>query len=227
MQSEYKYILCDIEGTTTSIHFVSDVLFPFFRSNIHELNTFSDTEIFTDAFLEAQKIAATEGVELKEKDQFIKQLVQWSLEDRKIKPLKDLQGVIWKKGYEQGILKGHVFDDVLPAFERWIEQSFKIAIYSSGSVPAQKLLLEHSIKGDLSKYLCAYFDTKVGSKKEINSYKTIATLLDCSEEKILFLSDAHTELECASKAGYNTIQLCREQMQPTWKKVAFTFDDIF
>jgi len=131
-------------------------------------------------------------------------------QDKKITPLKTLQGMMWKTGYDQGDFQGHVYEDAFQELKHWEEQGLALYVYSSGSVPAQKLLFSHSTYGDLTPLFSGYFDTKVGGKKESDSYRKIAEQLELAPEKILFLSDTIEELDAAQEAGMQTILILRE-----------------
>jgi enolase-phosphatase E1 len=221
------YILTDIEGTTTSVSFVYDVLFPYFREHIWDLRNMTGIAEVDNAFAETKAIVLKEdGIELKSTEEIIEKLNQWCDEDRKITPLKTLQGLLWKIGYEKGVLKGHVYDDVPIALDKWNRMSLKIGVFSSGSVEAQKLIFGYSIKGDLTPYFSNYFDTKTGMKRETETYSKIAQIINFQPNKILFLSDIVEELEAAEKAGFQTIQLVRPGTKSNWQKVAETFSDV-
>jgi enolase-phosphatase E1 len=201
-------ILTDIEGTTTSVSFVYDVLFPYFRNHIQDALTLEKSQL--DSILEQTKSAAKEeNIMLNSTQECLEQLIQWSLEDKKISPLKNLQGFIWEKGYRQGKIKGHIYPDVPEILEKWHKAGIKLAVYSSGSVKAQQLLFGNSEFGDLRSYFSAYFDTKIGHKREKESYKAIANQLGIDPAAILFLSDIEQELDAATLAGMNVIQLTR------------------
>ncbi|MEP6904203.1 MAG: acireductone synthase, partial [Actinomycetota bacterium] len=125
-------------------------------------------------------------------------------------PLKSLQGKIWQKGYESGELESVLFPDVLRAFERWKMQAKTIAIYSSGSVLAQKLIFKYSNFGDLGDFIAKYFDTNIGGKKEPESYRKIAEELGLNANEILFVADVSAELDAAAEAGFQTVLSIRE-----------------
>jgi enolase-phosphatase E1 len=221
------YILTDIEGTTTSVSFVYDVLFPYFREHIWELKNMTGIAEVDNAFAETKAIVLKEeGNELQSTDEIIQKLHSWCEEDRKITPLKTLQGLLWKIGYEQGVLKGHVYEDVLISLDKWYRMGLKIGVFSSGSVEAQKLIFGHSTNGDLTPYFSNYFDTKTGMKREIETYNKIAQIINIKPNKILFLSDIVEELQAAEKAGFQTIQLVRPGTKSNWQKVAETFSDV-
>ena len=227
MLDKVDYILTDIEGTTTSVSFVYDVLFPYFREHIWELKNMTGIAEVDNAFAETKAIVLKEeGNELQSTDEIIQKLHSWCEEDRKITPLKTLQGLLWKIGYEQGVLKGHVYDDVPIALDKWNRMGLKMGVFSSGSVEAQKLIFGYSIMGDLTPYFSNYFDTKTGMKREIETYNKIAQIINIKPTKILFLSDIVEELQAADKAGFQTIQLVRPGTSANWVKVAETFSDV-
>jgi len=130
-------------------------------------------------------------------------------QDRKVTPLKALQGKVWEKGYRSGSLHGEVYEDVPRAFARWRAAGKRIAIFSSGSVLAQKLLFGHSNAGDLTKYVDAFFDTTTGPKREPKSYSAIAEALREKDGSVLFVSDVEAELDAAKEAGMQTALMIR------------------
>lgn len=207
---EIKYIITDIEGTTTSISFVYDVLFPYFRNNIEVVKGMLDNEVVKHSIIETQKIVQQETGRLIDIDGAIVQLKTWSAEDRKIGPLKSIQGILWETGYKNGEIKGHVYADVPPKLKEWKNKGIELGIYSSGSVKAQQLLFGHSVYGDLNPYFSFNFDLNIGHKREISSYQKIAENLHAHPETILFLSDIVEELDAAQSAGFQVIQLVRE-----------------
>ncbi|MEY4604982.1 MAG: acireductone synthase [Bacteroidota bacterium] len=220
-------ILTDIEGTTTSVNFVYEVLFPYFREHLDDLKDMLDQPEVRHA-LENTKNLAEEmyGKPIVSSDELLTVLRQWSLEDKKLTPLKTIQGILWKRGYEQGELKGHVYEDVLPAFEQWAKQDVKIAVFSSGSVMAQKLIFGNSTSGDLTRYLQAYFDTETGNKREEKTYRSICDKLQVEAKNVLFLSDIIQELEAADKAGMQTVQLVRPDTEAVWRTTVRDFSEI-
>ncbi|XP_049284998.1 enolase-phosphatase E1 [Anopheles funestus] len=218
-----KSIICDIEGTTTSISFVKDTLFPYALKNVEEYLKNNWNEDATKTVVaalreqaEEDKKAELEGVttiSAGESEDIIPEIVknvEWQMsQDRKTGSLKTLQGLVWAKGYKDGTIKGHVYDDVQKAFEQWTETGRKIYIYSSGSVDAQKLLFEHSEKGNLLKYLTGHYDTKIGAKREKESYESILKNIESSAEETLFLTDVYAEAKAAKDAGLNVVLLDR------------------
>jgi len=210
-------LVLDIEGTTTSISFVYDVMFPYVR---RELAAFLDTHL-PDGLREEvtllreqsaqDKAAGLEGVpEISGEGEALKasllRNVLWQMDsDRKTTGLKALQGKIWKAGFASGELKGHVYDDVPEALKRFQAAGVPVMIYSSGSVSAQKLLFGHSVAGDLLPYLSGHFDTKIGSKKEASSYRLIADTAGLKPASMLFVTDSLVEAVAAREAGVNAI----------------------
>ena len=217
-----KIILLDVEGTTTSVEFVYQTLFPYARTNLQEflLENSSDPEVRDavaalksnrDAEIRAGKLPPPWILGMDQSE--IVSAAEYGLwlmdRDSKIGPLKVLQGLIWQRGYEVGRLKGQVYADVPAAFDRWSRQGKKIAIYSSGSELAQKLLFGATEYGDLTRHIAAFFDTRVGTKSEAGSYRRIAEIESVPESRFLFLSDAVTELNAARSAGMSTALVVR------------------
>lgn len=202
-----KVIVTDIEGTTSSLSFVKDVLFPYAREHMGEYvrahaEDDSITSHIKDVRREAGEELDVEGV--------IAQLQQWIDEDKKITPLKALQGLLWEQGYEAGDFTGHIYADAKENLEKWQAQGVALYVYSSGSVYAQKLLFGYTEYGDLNPLFSGYFDTKVGAKVETASYSRIAESIGCAPGDILFLSDIEAELDAARAAGLQTCWLVRE-----------------
>lgn len=225
--SRPKYILTDIEGTTSSISFVADELFPYFRNNISDLLALKDRLVVKEAFEETVRLAKSEDGETISTDQeIIEKLYQWSVEDRKITPLKTVQGVLWDSGYRDGELQGHVYPEVAANLKSWKEQGINLGVFSSGSVPAQKLIFGYSVAGDLTPLFSHYFDTNTGGKREAATYAKIAEELQINPSEILFLSDITEELEAADSSGFRTLQLAREGMVASWKDWVSSFDEI-
>lgn len=218
-----KSIICDIEGTTTSISFVKDQLFPYVLKNLEEYlknNWNEDSTKTVIAALREQadedKKAELDGVILiptGDSEEIIPDIVknvEWQMsQDRKTGSLKTLQGLVWDKGYKDGTIKGHVYEDVQKSFEKWTESGRKIYIYSSGSVDAQKLLFENSEQGNLLEYLAGHYDTKIGAKREKESYQSILKNIDAAAEDTLFLTDVFAEAKAAKEAGLHVVLLDR------------------
>ncbi len=225
--SKPTFILTDIEGTTTSVSFVYDVLFPYFRENMQKVRTMLHLPEVQVIFQETIRLAQeTENKIIATEEEVIETLIRWSTEDKKITPLKDLQGILWKEAYETGIINGHVYEDVAPALKAWKEAGLQLGVFSSGSIAAQKLIFGYSAAGDLTPYFSAYFDTTTGGKREVETYIKISQELKIQPSEILFLSDIIEELEAAQQAGLETIQLVRPGTIANWKNTASTFSDI-
>lgn len=219
-----RLILTDIEGTTTSIRFVVDVLFPYARAHMAEFIQLHVNEKKVRAQLDDVIKLADIGNSL---DAITKQLIQWIDEDKKITPLKALQGMIWKHGYESGDFKGHVYADVKPNLEKWHAAGLQLYVYSSGSVEAQQLIFGYSEAGDLTGLFTAYFDTRIGNKRDPEAYKNIIAEIGGEADEILFLSDIEEELDAAKQAGMDTLQLVREETRPSTKhSFVRSFDEI-
>ena len=196
-------VLLDIEGTTTPIAFVCDVLFPFARAHLRE--HLDDPAHAADA--------ETVTAALKSEDAWrgsVHASVEW-LMDRDVKSpaLKDLQGRIWEHGYRAGALKGEIFPDVAPAIHRWRGHGIDVAIYSSGSTLAQRLLFESTPDGDLTPWLSGFFDTAAGAKVSPDSYGRIAGLMGHAPGRVLFISDVTRELTAARQAGLQVLLAIR------------------
>lgn len=202
-----RAILTDIEGTTSSISFVKDVLFPFARRRLPAfVETHADRPEVQHWLHEAAKEAA---IIYAEREEIVELLQRWIDEDRKATPLKALQGMIWEDGYRDGDFRAHIYADVAPKLREWKKQGLDLYIYSSGSVAAQKLFFGHSEAGDLTPLLSGYFDTETGPKREAESYRRIASAVGKPADEILFLSDIAEELDAARAAGMRTTQLAR------------------
>lgn len=227
MDKQIKYILTDIEGTTSSIHFVYEVLFPYFQEHLNDLTQHAQNNEVKQAFTEIIELAAKEeGIHLTTTEEVLACLKRWSEEDRKLTPLKAVQGIIWKSGYESALITGHVYDDVPTALNQWRALGLKIGVFSSGSVAAQKLLFKYSDFGDLSGHFSNHFDTTTGPKNEIDTYIKITQLLGLAPEQILFLSDIPAELSAAAQAGLQTLQLVRPGTSANWPRTAEHFLEI-
>ena len=179
-----RAILTDIEGTTSSLAFVHDTLFPYARARL-------------------PAYVATHGGDLA-------QLLAWMDADAKVAELKDIQGRIWAAGYAAGELQGHVYPDAAEALRRWHGDGIKLAVFSSGSVPAQKLIFGHSDQGDLAPLFSGWFDTTTGPKREPQSYALISDALGISPRDMLFLSDIAAETDAAKAAGLQALLIDRD-----------------
>ncbi|PJK04632.1 acireductone synthase [Lysobacteraceae bacterium NML71-0210] len=205
-------ILTDIEGTTGSISFVKDVLFPYARAALPDFIATHQNAPQVRALLE--EVGGELGVSYD--DPTIAQTLQsWIDQDRKHTVLKALQGMIWQAGYRDGEFTAHIYPDVAPVLRQWHAAGHRLAVYSSGSVPAQKLFFGHSDAGDLLPLFSAFFDTRVGHKRERQSYQRIAAELGAAATNdILFLSDVVEELDAAREAGMRTCLIDRREDYP-------------
>lgn len=213
-----QYILTDIEGTTTSVSFVYEVLFPYFEHNLAKfLEQNQHNGVVQACLQEVQRTIAQEQPTATinfSLEAALHTLLQWTKQDRKHTALKALQGMLWELGYQKGEIKGHVYEDVPIYLELWHKIGIRLGIYSSGSVKAQKLLFGTSIFGDLTPYFSHYFDTNIGQKRESEAYKNIQNILELPASHILFLSDVAAELDAAKLCGFQTIQLVRNEPIP-------------
>jgi enolase-phosphatase E1 len=214
-----RCILLDIEGTTTPIAFVHEVLFSYARTHVRSFLENNMDEVRADLALLREENAADvkerRYPEQLEEMESIVRYVEWLIaNDRKSTGLKSLQGKIWRQGYLDGSLKSQVFADVPTALKRWHEKGLRISIFSSGSVLAQKLLLGYTEAGDLTPYISDYFDTHVGAKGEAESYRRIAAEIGLETSEILFVSDVVRELEAASAAGMKVLLSIRPGNSP-------------
>jgi enolase-phosphatase E1 len=207
-----KAVVTDIEGTTTSLSFVKDVLFPYARNN---MPTFLSQHWQDDNIQRLQQQIEQEAGRTLDLQETVLQCQQWIDEDRKITPLKTLQGIMWKSGYEKGDFKSHVYADAVDKLRHWHNAGVRLYVYSSGSIRAQQLLFSHTDYGDLSPLFDGYFDTTTGSKREVTSYQHIAACLQLAPGEILFLSDMAYELDAARAAGMQVIMLCRDGQDDT------------
>jgi enolase-phosphatase E1 len=206
-----RAIVTDIEGTTSSIRFVKDVLFPYARKRLPAyVETHADTpEVqhwLHEAAREADLIEAS-------RQEVIELLLRWIDEDRKSTALKALQGLIWKDGYEEGEYRAHLYPEVAARLHAWRGEGLHLYVYSSGSVPAQKLFFRYSEAGDLTPVFAGYFDTETGPKRETESYQRIVEAIGERPEHVLFLSDIAEELDAARAAGLQTGWLLRSPLE--------------
>jgi len=204
-------ILTDIEGTTSSIRFVKDVLFPYARREFPRFVREHGNDPEVRRWLDA---VATEAGGICSDDVIVETLQGWIDQDRKHTALKALQGLVWRDGYARGDFRGHVYPDAAMALRAWHNAGLRLAVFSSGSVAAQKLLFGYSDAGDLSSLFSAFFDTEVGHKRDPESYRRIAAALGQAPREVLFLSDIVEELDAAREAGMRTLLLDRREDYP-------------
>jgi enolase-phosphatase E1 len=191
-------VITDIEGTTTPIAFVRDVLFPYARARL------------ADAIAKPEAAAiVAEVARMVPGRPVLDTLNRWMDEDAKVTPLKTLQGQIWDAGYASGEIKGALYPDVTAALRRWQQAGLRLYVYSSGSVAAQKLLFANSVDGDITGMFAGFFDTRVGHKREPESYDRLCIGINVPPAEVLFLSDIEAELDAAASAGLRTCQVVR------------------
>lgn len=214
-----RAILTDIEGTTSSISFVKDVLFPYARRALPDFLREHAAEPQVAAEIEATRAlmnapdAPLEAV--------VAQLQQWIDEDRKITPLKTLQGLIWARGYQEQDYFAHVYPDAVERLRAWHAEGLPIYVYSSGSIAAQKLFFAHTEAGDLLPLFSGHFDTTSGPKQSVDAYRSILAAIGLPGREVLFLSDVEAELDAAHEAGLHTAWLVRpEDRNPTDAELA-------
>jgi enolase-phosphatase E1 len=240
-----RAIVLDIEGTTTPVEFVYQVLFPFARAHVADfLERERDSAPCREAvaLLRDEQAAETDDVrsvrlpwpERSRRQPDLEPVlayVNWLMDrDRKSRGLKALQGLIWQDGYRSGDLHGQVYPDVPPALARWQARGLATYIYSSGSVLAQQLIFGSTVFGDLTKFLHGYFDTQVGPKQSSDSYRRVADSIGVPPDQILFLSDVVAELDAARAAGLQTALCVRADADPganaSPHQVIHTFNEV-
>jgi enolase-phosphatase E1 len=207
-------ILTDIEGTTSSIAFVKDVLFPYARATLPGFVEARRHEPEIRRWLDAVALEIGEGDDDDRDEAAVQQLLAWIDEDRKHTALKAIQGLLWREGYALGEYRAHVYPDAVTALRRWRAAGHPIHVYSSGSVQAQKLFFAHSDAGDLTPLFSGHFDTEIGGKRDVASYRHIAADLGVAPSHILFLSDVVEELDAAREAGLRTVLVDRRADYP-------------
>ena len=207
-----KAILTDIEGTTSSISFVKDVLVPYARRALPGFVAEHRDDPEVRRWLDA---VATEHGSICSDEVIVETLQGWIDSDRKHTALKALQGMVWQAGYRDADFTAHIYPDAAPAMRRWHAQGLPLYVYSSGSVPAQKLFFGHSDAGDLAPLFSGWFDTEVGGKREADSYRAIAASIGMAPAQVLFLSDVVEELDAAREAGMQTVLVDRREDYPS------------
>ena len=206
-----RAILTDIEGTTSSISFVKDVLFPYARRALPGFVAERRDDPEVRRWLDQ---VAMEHGSICSDDVIVETLQGWIDQDRKHTALKALQGMIWQDGYNDADFTAHIYPDAAPALRGWHGHGLPLYVYSSGSVPAQKLFFGHSDAGDLGPMISGWFDTEVGGKREAQSYRRIAEAIGFAADEILFLSDVVEELDAAREAGLQTVLVDRVEDYP-------------
>jgi enolase-phosphatase E1 len=159
-----------------------------------------------DQLTEAAKLC---GVAENDHEAILSALQQWIVEDKKVTPLKALQGMLWEHGYRNGDYRAHIYIDAYEKLKQWHAEGLKLYIYSSGSIQAQKLFFGFSEYGDMLSLFSDFFDTTSGPKQHEESYRTIIGAIGLPAEEILFLSDIVQELDAAKAAGLQTCWIVR------------------
>jgi enolase-phosphatase E1 len=225
-----RAVVTDIEGTTSSLSFVKDVLFPYARKHIAKFLEQHRNE--PQVLQQLDEVRRMAGKSLSD-EEVAAELVRWIHEDRKATPLKTLQGMIWEAGFREGRFQGHVYEDAVRRLREWHARGIRLYVFSSGSVQAQKLLFGHSAHGDLTRLFSGYFDTTLGPKGEPESYRAIAHTIGQPLSETVFLSDVPAELDAAREAGMVTVQLARPEDYPQaagqktgGHPIAHSFDEI-
>ena len=216
-----QHVLLDIEGTTCPVSFVGEVLFPYAQQQLpvflaeqaqNPIVKDLIDQVFEAWSQDTDPEAVSLGKRYAEKNiEAAANYLSWLIEnDQKLTPLKELQGLIWRQGYDKGILKAPLYADVPEALKRWRDAGLRLSVYSSGSVNAQKLLYQHSTYGDLSNLFDHWFDTNTGGKHYPESYGTIAKALNTNPDQVVFISDRKSELKAAQEAGFKVVFSQRE-----------------
>jgi enolase-phosphatase E1 len=219
-----KAILTDIEGTTSAVSFVFNVLFPYAHEHLPAF--VRDHAEDPAVFAQIDAVRRESGEPDADLERVVQILLDWIAADRKATSLKALQGMVWAEGYRAGQLKGHVYPDAVNALRRWHEQGYALYVYSSGSVQAQKLIFGCAEVGDLTPLFSGYFDTGSGHKREAESYSRIAGSIGLPASGILFLSDVVEELDAARQAGMHTCGLVRDGGELAGHQVVGSFGSI-
>lgn len=207
-----KGVILDIEGTIAPLSFVKEVMFPYSKERLEKFlrENWEKPEIRriieeTESIL-GKKLSLEEAIETFKK---------WIDEDKKITPLKELQGYIWEEGFKKGELVAPLYRDAYEKIKKWKEKGIPVYIYSSGSVKAQKLFFSHTNYGNILDMFSGFFDTRIGSKKESQSYRRILKNINLKPEEVVFISDNPEELKAAKEAGIKVFQAVREGVEPS------------
>lgn len=205
---DVAHIVVDIEGTTSRSAYVYDVLFPYATARFDDwLAAHADDPAVRQI---VDQVGAEIGVTDPTRDQVVRALTEWVAEDRKVTPLKTLQGLIWQEGFDSGELVSDFYPDALDALAAWHGSGLPISVYSSGSILAQRNWYAHSPAGDLTPWISGYYDTaNAGPKREASSYAAIAAAIGAAPETLLFCSDVIAELDAARAAGWQVVRVRR------------------
>ncbi|MCC6717775.1 MAG: acireductone synthase [Acetobacteraceae bacterium] len=194
-------VLTDIEGTTTPATFVQGVLLPFARAALPDWTARIDLPEVASVLAEVGRMVPDQAA--------LTTLQHWSDRDLKLAPLQQLQGMIWEQGYADGALRGEVFADVAPHLRAWAAGGVRVFTFTSGSIQAQRLIFGHSTDGDLSGLIAGFFDTRIGAKRDPDTYVRLAIAMNVPTAAVAFLSDTEAELDAATTAGMRTCHVVR------------------
>ncbi len=211
-----KAVVTDIEGTTTPISFVKNVLFLYSKKKLADFLRRNWNKPHVKEIIEDLSMRIACNLDMNNAISLISNLIDT---DRKETPLKELQGLIWEEGYISGDIKGRVYSDAYDVLRDWKSRGISIYVFSSGSVRAQRLLFSHTQYGDMTHIFSGYFDTKVGGKCNPESYRKISQIVGYPPHHILFLSDVEEELDSAAEAGMKTIRFLREEDYPNMQNI--------
>jgi enolase-phosphatase E1 len=216
-------VLLDVEGTTSSLSFVRDVLYPFALQRLSSflLRRWGDAalgrvrgQLAADPAAVAFTAWSADDTPEAARSKMAGEALRLMAADAKVTWMKELQGLIWAEGYAVGLLKSHVYPDVAPAMRRWADAGLDVRVFSSGSVTAQKAFFGHTVSGDLTRLLKGHYDTSTGPKSAPESYRRIAAAFPLPPGEVLFLSDKAEELDAAAAAGMRTGLMARPENPP-------------
>ena len=202
-------IVMDIEGTTSGIGFVQNVLYPYALKHIGPFLREQREE--RDVARVLVRLSDSTGIALHDLEGMIRQLQQWIRDDEKDAELQTLQGMIWEKAYKHGLFQAHVYPDVPGVLQQWQQEERNLYVFSYGSVKAQQLFFRYSDHGDMRLLFSGYFDSTVGSRHKADTYNKIASSIALPAQRILFISDDRQELDAAAAAGMRTTWVIRPQ----------------
>ncbi|MCL1142721.1 acireductone synthase [Shewanella gaetbuli] len=220
-----RAIIVDTAGTTTDLNFIQDVLFPYSKNTMADFLDKNQHNALVDYCIsDVKDIALEPDADLARVTEI---LCQWIDEDRKVTPLKTLQGLIWKQGYANSEFTGHIYPDFIDNIERILAANIRIYSFSSGSADAQRLLFSHTDSGDITAKFSGHFDTRTGNKLDKQAYSNICNTISLKPKQMLFISDLVDELKAADAAGMMTCQMVRDPSIKTGKfNTITTFDEL-
>lgn len=202
-------IITDIEGTTSSIRFVRDVLSVYAEQFLPDFIREHKDE--RDVARQLRSMSDKVGIALKNTDALIQQLLEWMREDKKVSELQVLQGMVWEQGYQQGEFQAHVYADVPDKLQQWRDHDINLYTFSSASERAQRLFFRYSKQGDLRLMFAGYFDSSMGIKESVDAYQNLADGVALDPEQMLYISDSEDELDAAAETGMRTVRVAREE----------------